>query len=415
MQSNLPSPQLSDQQVVSLLQKYPQIAELAFSIIFVTYNRCPNKDFMLNPLTWAFLTLINGSYSQTIEFLVVVDGSTDYTLENLDWLRSKYKLNIKVISRNFRKGCSFSRREGIDAISNNIFFLVDDDCLYKKDFILGGLIAYIELQSRDENLACINLPMIEDYQVDFVRDEHIEKIGRTDFKNAWFYHNFDCYPTEYRTTQNIYFDDTKTILKPFQVDTFKVPTINNRDAILKSGNFLDLSVWANDYSEHLELAHNVINHGYTIYHLPDARIACTHLKYGSSKDRLDPSLKNIKYQSIPYSLEEIRVMSNQAFSQTGCRVDNETFLKVKIGSFLSFYLKANLDYAMTFALMEYKNYVEDKNSFTGDAELENRTKDQRYALWDSSIKRGLEITEQQMSQKLDSFYDKLISSINLNI
>ena len=216
---NKPLPELTDAEVQNLIIKYKTELSEDVSFLFVTYNRCPNKDFSKNPLTWAFQTLINSSWNHINEYVVITDGCTDFTEANLNWLKSEYSLNIKIIKRDNRKGCSYSRKEGIEHLTNDIFFMGDDDCLYKKDFMLGGLITFKQLQKfLGHKLAILSLPVFE-MDADFRKTESMKFIGKTAFNKAWFYHNFDNYPSEYSDSINTqkYLDDTITILKPFEI------------------------------------------------------------------------------------------------------------------------------------------------------------------------------------------------------
>lgn len=402
-----PDPQFSEEEVKRLLNNNPGVLDTKFSVIFVTYNRCPSEDFMMNPLTWAFITLMNNSLGNVHEYLVVIDGSTDHTLENLEWLRKEFDLNIKVLHRNFRRGCSFSRREGIESVSNDTFFLVDDDCLYKKDFLLGAVVAYCKLQKElNGDLATLNLPMFE-FQTDFIKSESINRIGKNDFSKAWFYHNFDLKPSEYSTKEDIYLDETKTILKPFEIETFKVPTVNSKRAFMNTGSFLDLSMWANDYSEHIEPSYRIKNSKYKMYHLPDPRVSCTHLKYGYMREDFNSSILDVRFNGVPFTLGEIMHMSNQSSIDTGCRVENEIFLSVKIGCFLSFYLKVSDEVATTFAVMEYDNFVEKNQNFATDQKVENMPEKERFELWHSAILKGIRVTEDQTGLSYSEFYKNL--------
>ena len=147
-------------------------------------------------------------------------------------------------------------------------------------------------------------------------------------------------------------------------------------------------------------------------HLPDARVACTHLKYGYMRDTYNNSILNVKFDGVPFTLGEIMQMSNQSSIDTGCRVDNETFLSVKIGCFLSFYLKVSDKVATTFATMEYENFVTKNQNFATDQRIDNMPKEERFTLWHSAILKGIEVTEGQTGLSYSGFYNNLKSKLN---
>jgi len=410
--ANFPKPALTISQVEQIVKLYSRYLREKISFLFVTYNRCPYKNFEKNPLTWAFQSLMSSSWSKIDEYFVVIDGSTDYTEENLKWLRSKYYINLNILKRKNRKGCSFSRKEGIEHLNNNTFFMGDDDCLYKKDFILGGLIGFNYLRERyRKKLAVMSLPVFE-MDIEFRNDEKLMFIGKTYFERAWFYHNFDKFPKEYRKKGDIYIDKYELLYKPFETETFKGVTINDRNALIEAGNFADLSAWENDYSEHIEVSYKLRQKGYKMFHLPDAKISCTHIKYGSPVEKLNDVVKNVAFDGAPYTLGEINDLSKLAPTVTGCRVQGKVFLNTKIGSFLSFYLKVNIDYAMVFAIMEYENFVDRNKNFETDPVLNNLTRPERLDIWRNAVKKGVKITEAQTGKNYDNFYSLLMKTLH---
>ena len=95
------------------------------SFLFVTRNRAPYSDFNKNPLTWAFKTLLANTYSKKItQWLVIIDGSTDYTIENLKWLSRSHRIRIDSRYYSEHKGCSFRRSQGIELLNNDLFFSI---------------------------------------------------------------------------------------------------------------------------------------------------------------------------------------------------------------------------------------------------------------------------------------------------
>ena len=76
------------------------------------------------------------------------------------------------------------------------------------------------------------------------------------------------FPSEYSNpiAKEYYLDESHIILKPFEIETFKGVTLNSKQSIIDVGNFLDLSIWQNDYSEHIEVSTRlmVFNHNLQI-------------------------------------------------------------------------------------------------------------------------------------------------------
>ena len=181
---------------------------------------------------------------------------------------------------------------------------------------------------------------------------------------------------------------------------------------MDAGNFLDLSIWENDYSEHIELSNKLMVKGYKMYHLPDARIACTHIKYGSFKDRIKEEINDVQFKGVDFTLEQINDFSNIVSKDTGCRVSNIKFMEVKIGSFLSFYLKENIEHARFFVEMEYNNFVKENKNFNTDPELKDLDYNERRQLWLDAVSKGIKVTEQQTDQNFSEFANWLKNHFN---
>ena len=313
------------------------------SFLFVTYNRCPFDDFEKNPLTWAFQTLLSNNYVNRItEWVVVNDGSIDNTIENLNWISEKYKINIKIIENKRNKGCSFSRARGIESLANDLFFMGDDDCLFGSDFVELALKNWQKIKINDEKIAVLAFPVFE-MRKSFFSKTYKENIGSVNHKQAWFCHNFD--------------NGLITNDEYFKIKTFSGITLGSRESFLKAGNFPDLSFWENDYSEHIEVSYLLEKKGYTMYFLPNNEVGVTHVKWGSSRNELIPSdERKYIFKGIKYSLDEISFFSSTAL-ESGCRINYRDFLINRIGSFLSFYLKVSFDSALSYAVMEYESAV----------------------------------------------------------
>lgn len=374
------------------------------TFLFVTYNRAPHKNFRLNPLTWAFQTLISSDKYIT-EYLVIVDGSTDFTIDNLEWLKREYDLNIRYIYRKEKKGCSYSRKQGIEELKTECFFMGDDDCLYAEDFVLGTLFYDLFIRESYGIEPAIIAQPVFDLKVDFtgVVDESL--IGKTKFEDAWFYHNFDKKSTN---DENITFQDV-LLNKPIDINTFKGVTFGRKSAIVDAGNFIDLSMWANDYSEHIELSHRLEVNGNKMYYIPDKRLSCVHLRFGTPDTALDSELESLEFNNVNLTLGEMHKMSVDYSKNSGCRVSDKEFIFTKIGSFLAFYLKVSEDFALKFVKMEYENLVVKPNKLGEDQSKEIFAKSEEYrkGLWAESVNKGIEVAESQTGKSFKNFRNKL--------
>lgn len=380
---------------------YQNLVLPSVSFVMVTYNRCPSRRPKNNPLIWALLSLVSSQKAKISEFIVVDDCSSDYTRQSVDWIRKEYNLNLIYILNKKRKGCSFSRRIGIERCSNELFFLGDDDCLYKPYFVFGSLLTFWSLQRRcGEKLAVLNLPSFE-RKIGYEETESIKYIGQTAFEKQWFYHNFDKFPKEYLGRVK-YLDKSRTLLKPFLIETFKGITLNNKKAIVEVGNYSDFSFWENDYPEHIELSYRLKKAGYLMFHQPEERISCIHLIYGAKKEIDVPvGYSKVYFPGLNWSLRRLIWFSNKSLVRSGCRVSSETFAVCEIGSFFSFYLKISEEYAFKHAIRELK-------SFTSREPLSKEERFKRYLLWKRAIKKGILVTERQTGRNYRQIYSDII-------
>ncbi|MDO8570312.1 MAG: glycosyltransferase family A protein [Candidatus Daviesbacteria bacterium] len=370
------------------------------SFLFVTHNRCPNSDFTQNPLTWAFETLLANHLSSKItEWLVISDGSSDFTKENIDWLAKRNIINIKAIYHSTKKGCSYRRREGIGLLNNDLFFMGDDDCLFRKDFIGGSLSTWLNLANCDNRISVLALPVLE-MRTSFKGRIDRSKVGKIEYEQAWFYHNFD---------KKVY--DGKIIISdPFPIQTFTGVSLNSKKAFLSAGNFLDLSYWSNDYSEHLEISRSLALSGYSMYYLPNIFISATHIQWGSNRKVLPENEKQLMFEGVEITLNQIEKASWQS-SLSGCRVPSKDFVINRVGNFLSFYLKVNPKYAHTYAVREFECIINNKSTLGIPSEIFCLPIEQRIYLWKEGIRRGLENTEQITGVSYHDWYINLMNTI----
>lgn len=348
------------------------------SFLFITRNRCPSKNFENNPLTWVFQTLLaNKLVNKINEWVVISDGSNDYIKQNIEWLTHKYNVNIKAVYYTRRKGCSYRRSQGIKLLMNDLFFMGDDDCLYRTDFVGGLLVAWRDLSQRDSHLAVLAPPVLEMRTI-FDGTIPRSRIGHIDYEKAWFYHNFDKEPLYHG----------KIVNQPFSIETFKGVTLGSRKAFLAAGNFPDLSAWENDYSEHLEISRQLINLGYTMYYLPNECVSVTHIQWGVDRNILPEMEKKIMFLGMKQTLETIERASKRA-GHSGCRVQPTDFMINRIGSFLAFYLNVNQLSATQYALMEYGSAVNNHQIIGTPLAISALTVSERLKLWHRGLKAAL--------------------------
>lgn len=379
------------------------IAE-GISFLFVTHNRAPFDNFEHNPLTWSFRSLLTAD-PYIKEYLVVIDGSEDYTAPNLQWLADTFDLNIRWIDNRERKGCSYRRRQGIGHLRTEYFFMGDDDCVFNEDFVLGTLFYAAYLQSLHSDGAAIIQQPVFDLDVNFSGTTSVKEIGKTYFEDAWFYHNFDKQPESIEGAQ---FKGVG-IVAPLEIETFKGVTFARKSAIVDSGNFIDLSMWPNDYSEHIELSYRMKQKGHRMFYIPDARIACSHIRFGTPSDVWEPNLRSFNFINNKLSLGKMVDISNSFAQATGCRVDDTVFLHTKIGSFFAFYLKLSESTAIKFANMEYEQLVTSAQPFQTDqsSRVMQLTAQERHNLWADAIKMGARVANNQTGNDYAVVLDRL--------
>lgn len=386
----------------------------ASSWLFVTRNRCPFSDPEKNPLVWSFQTLINNDFYKIKDFVVVDDNSGDYTKDCVKWLSKKYHIEICYIKNNKRMSCSTSRKIGLKYVKNNLVFMGDDDCLYSQYFLIGSILTYKILKEKrhNESIAIINLPV---YERRLYPEFAIEKnnIGKVMINKTFFYHEFDKFPLEYLMNPH-YIDANQTILSPMKVDTFKGVNLCDKRLIEQAGSYLNLEMWSSSYSEHIELSYKLKIHGFSIYHQPDPKFSCLHLKYGaSSRDKFDKRYRNKKINGLKYPLGKMVLWSKVKRENTGARLDDYFFYETEIGSFLSFYLKISDSLGLRFVKNQYKIFVENHLVFSTTPSHAINSKLKRKRIFLAGVKKGIEATEIQTGKSYKKFLQKISSQINL--
>lgn len=376
------------------------------SFLFVTYNRCPYKNFQKNPLTWAFQTLVANQLYQLDEFVVIDDSSTDYTYKNIKWLEKE--LNIKIIySKNKEhRDLSYSRTIGLNLCQNNLVFMGDDDCLFSPYFLYGAILSYVELSKICKNIAVLNLNVYEK-NIKPLYSINNSKIGKMFWEKPGFLHNFEYFPEKYLKNPE-YLLKENNLLMPLEVDTFKGVNLTNKELISDVGNYLDLSDWKYGYSEHIELSNKIQEKGYKIFHQSDPKIYSIHLKYGEkSHDIYDRRSFKKKIAGTPYTLGNMIVLSQKTRYNTGTRSKADDFHIVEIGSFFSFYLKISKKLGIKFALRMYRIFVEKGVIFSTTPNKYISTLTERRKIWELAIKKGIEISEKQTQTHFTGLYSQI--------
>jgi len=383
------------------------------SWIFVTHNRCPYSNSEKNPLVWAFQTLINNQLYLINDFIVIDDNSNDHTKASIKWLTGNYNIKIKYIRNKRRISCSASRNVGLKYTKNNLVFMGDDDCLYSEYFLVGSMLTYQMLKRRkpDEKIAVINLPVYEKrLSPEFTVKS--EMMGKVMLDKTFFYHEFDKFPLEYLRTPH-YLDKNKTILQPLEVATFKGCNLCDKALLSKAGNYPDLEMWPSSYSEHIELSYKLQKKGFSIYHQPDPKFGCLHLKYGNlTRDKFDKKLFNKRLKGLKYSLGQMVLWAQRKRFDTGARLSDNSFYMTEVGSFFSFYLKISDRLGLKFARNQYKIFVEECQKFSTTPTNVIKNKKDRRDIFFAGIKRGIEATEIQTGKDYKRIFKQIVQELS---
>ena len=263
-------------------------------------------------------------------------------------------------------------------------------------------------KTKVKNLAVINLPAYERAILP-TETEDAAKIGKVFLSKTFFLHNFDKFPFGYLKKPK-YLDDFRTILWPLKVDTFSGVNLCDKNLILKSGNYLDLSMWKNGYSEHIELSRRLSLNNFSIYHQSDPKSGCVHLKYGAnSRNQFDNRHKNYAFDGLKYKLGDLVSFAKKENFHTGARCNNNDFHFIEIGTLFSFYLKISKTLGIKFAKKEYMNFVEKGMIFSTTPSGIIKSQTERRKIWRKAIKGGCLATKKQTGQDYGDVYLELIN------
>lgn len=379
------------------------------SFLFVTRNRAPFVDIYKNPLTWSIISLINGKSAPIDEIIIVDDNSSDHTLETIEGIRKQTTINIIYLRNKERRGCSYSRQVAIKKSSNDFIFMGDDDCLYNENFVVGALISFLYVRQSNQKVAVLNLPVYErrTYPTNAISKEDI---GRWDISESHFYHNFDKFPLEYLKKPKY---SRNNVLMPFPVDIMYGVNLSCKKSILESGGYEDLSMWANDYSEHMELSYRLKKNGYSLYHQADPRFSSVHLKYGAkTSDVFDKRSSKIKYKGLKYNLGEMIEYSRINRKNSGARIIDCDFHINQIGSFFSFYLKVSKELSIKFAIKEYNNFVLKDQIFSTTPSMKFNI-EERKDIFKKAVDMGVNISSKQTGKSFDDIKKIIFNEIKI--
>lgn len=113
------------------------------SIITTYYNSVQLGDFVRSSMS----CLLNQTYAN-IEFICVNDGSTDSTLEDLEYF-AKQDPRIKIYTKENQKYAQYSKAFGQDKASGDFIFLFDHDDLIDRDTIEKCLDTFSQFPELD--------------------------------------------------------------------------------------------------------------------------------------------------------------------------------------------------------------------------------------------------------------------------
>lgn len=393
-------------QMEALMQEAHTLPKSSF--LFVTYNRCPHDDFTLNPLAWAVQSLAAGRHEALGQILIVDDGSTDHTAACVAWLQSRCPIPITYHRNSEHRELSHCRAEGLKLAHYPLVFLGDDDCVYSEYFVPGALFTYQFLSAQYEHIAVINLNAYEKCSYPRVAAPKAT-IGFTQYEQARFSQNFNAFPQEYLSAPQ-WLHAPSQLLQPLETGIFRGVNLCNARLVIDAGNYTDLSMWKYGYSEHLELSRKLQDRGYRMFHQPDPRIYAIHLNYGGrSKEEACADALDMEIAGTGHSLRTLVEWSEVKRLQSGTRSSTKDFHFTEIGTLFSFYLKLSSDLGVSFAVREYRHFVEEGLVLSSTPTEKITDRGQREAIWKEAIRAGISASERQTGKTYNHLTELIFS------
>jgi len=378
------------------------------SFLFVTYNRCPYDDFSQNPLTWAVQSLAAGRHEALGQILIVDDGSTDHTAACVAWLQSSCPIPITYHRNSEHRELSRCRAEGLRLALYPLVFLGDDDCVYSEYFVPGALFTYQCLSAQYDHIAVINLNAYEKCSHPRTAAP-MATIGVTHYEQARFSQNFSAFPQEYLSAPQ-WLHAPSQLLQPLETGIFRGVNLCDARLVMDAGNYTDLSMWKYGYSEHLELSKKLQDRGYRMFHQPDPRIYAIHLNYGGrSKEGACEEGLDIEIAGTGHSLRTLIELSEVKRLGSGTRGSTQDFHFTEIGTLFSFYLKLSGELGISFAVREYRHFVEEGLVLSSTPTEKIADRAQREAIWKEAIRAGIRASEQQTGNTYDHLTQRIFS------
>ena len=113
---------------------------LSASVVIPAYNAKKTIDFCLDSL------VDQQGYNQTLEILVIDDGSTDDTVEHIRKFQQRdlpANMTIKLLLQEHNQGPAAARNRGAKEASGDIILFTDSDCVVEVDWVKQMLLPFV--------------------------------------------------------------------------------------------------------------------------------------------------------------------------------------------------------------------------------------------------------------------------------
>lgn len=312
------------------------------TIIIPTYNRCPYpaKEYYNNPLVWCIFSLIEGNKTEIAKIVIIDDGSTDRTEENVQKIKKRYgNVNIVYIRQKNIKNPSISRNLGLRYVESKYVFFMDDDCIIYSGALNKARMLYEYL---DERLAMGALHFPVYLRKDFFDGKISEKkIGKLIPDKGEVFSNFRMYPLE--KLEKIRIDEKNELNAPIKIDFFHEVFLIKSDLMKKVGGFCEKIQLDHIFSEGLFLSLKLRKYRVQHFQLVDPQCGVIHFRYGSRWNmNIEEKYKNqYPIHNINISLNEMIQKSNLENLNTGGRANAQEIIKESISGRYAVFLYLN--------------------------------------------------------------------------